>query len=279
MTIPDISAAGHHDPRHLDLPDISLPDISLPDISIPDISLPDNASELFAEIFPNLDEDQIDCLVENLQGEIRPERGDQPARASATSIRKTCCLAGDRLRRDLARRRGRARAPRPDRARPVARLLRRFERRRAPPPAHYAAMAEKSAQGAEERDWRDVRPGVRDVDRRRRRRRRGGGRRARPHPHGGIVALADPRQPRRPRHARRRRGPAGRRVQRLRADRGGAAPLRRVPGRPGQRRRRACVVDSHVVGVAKPDPAIFDHAAVHFPAVDRRARSPTSATP
>ena len=25
-----------------------------------------------------------------------------------------------------------------------------------------------------------------------------------------------------------------------------------------------CIVDSHVVGVAKPDPAIFDHALVHF---------------
>lgn len=30
-----------------------------------------------------------------------------------------------------------------------------------------------------------------------------------------------------------------------------------------------CVVDSHVVGVAKPDPAIFDHALVHFDGVDR----------
>ena len=28
-----------------------------------------------------------------------------------------------------------------------------------------------------------------------------------------------------------------------------------------------CVVDSHVVGVAKPDPAIFAHAAVHFPGI------------
>lgn len=30
-----------------------------------------------------------------------------------------------------------------------------------------------------------------------------------------------------------------------------------------------CVVDSHVVGVAKPDPAIFDHALVHFDGVER----------
>jgi HAD superfamily hydrolase (TIGR01549 family) len=30
-----------------------------------------------------------------------------------------------------------------------------------------------------------------------------------------------------------------------------------------------CVIDSHVVGVAKPDPRIFDHALVHFDGVDR----------
>lgn len=30
-----------------------------------------------------------------------------------------------------------------------------------------------------------------------------------------------------------------------------------------------CVVDSDVVGVAKPDPAIFDHALVHLPGIDR----------
>jgi putative hydrolase of the HAD superfamily len=30
-----------------------------------------------------------------------------------------------------------------------------------------------------------------------------------------------------------------------------------------------CVVDSHVVGVAKPDPRIFDHALVHFADCER----------
>jgi HAD superfamily hydrolase (TIGR01662 family) len=30
-----------------------------------------------------------------------------------------------------------------------------------------------------------------------------------------------------------------------------------------------CIVDSHVVGVAKPDPAIFDHALAHFAEFDR----------
>lgn len=30
-----------------------------------------------------------------------------------------------------------------------------------------------------------------------------------------------------------------------------------------------CIIDSHVVGVAKPDPAIFEHALVHFPGIER----------
>lgn len=30
-----------------------------------------------------------------------------------------------------------------------------------------------------------------------------------------------------------------------------------------------CVVDSHVVGVAKPDPGIFEHALVHLPGIER----------
>lgn len=30
-----------------------------------------------------------------------------------------------------------------------------------------------------------------------------------------------------------------------------------------------CIVDSHIVGVAKPDPKIFDHALVHFSGIER----------
>jgi putative hydrolase of the HAD superfamily len=33
---------------------------------------------------------------------------------------------------------------------------------------------------------------------------------------------------------------------------------------PGDHVEMRCIVDSHVVGVAKPDPAIFDHALAHF---------------
>ena len=69
-------------------------------------------------------------------------------------------------------------------------------------------------------------------------------------------------------------------------ERGGRAARRRVQRRgqiervlrrsavcqvgPGDGVAVRCVVDSHVVGVAKPDPAIFDHAEVHFPGIDRR---------
>lgn len=38
---------------------------------------------------------------------------------------------------------------------------------------------------------------------------------------------------------------------------------------PGVHVEMRCIVDSHVVGVAKPDPAIFDHALVHFTEFER----------
>ena len=37
----------------------------------------------------------------------------------------------------------------------------------------------------------------------------------------------------------------------------------------GEHVEMRCIVDSHVVGVAKPDPAIFDHALVYFAEFDR----------
>jgi hypothetical protein len=69
ISIPDISIPDISIPD-ITIPDISLPDISIPDISIPDVSLPENADELFRQVFPNLDDDQIDCLVENMSGDI-----------------------------------------------------------------------------------------------------------------------------------------------------------------------------------------------------------------
>jgi putative hydrolase of the HAD superfamily len=38
---------------------------------------------------------------------------------------------------------------------------------------------------------------------------------------------------------------------------------------PGAHVEMRCVIDSHVVGVAKPDPAIFDHALVHVAEFER----------
>ena len=38
---------------------------------------------------------------------------------------------------------------------------------------------------------------------------------------------------------------------------------------PGAHVEMRCIVDSHLVGVAKPDPAIFDHALVHFGEFER----------
>lgn len=38
---------------------------------------------------------------------------------------------------------------------------------------------------------------------------------------------------------------------------------------PGDHVEMRCIVDSHIVGVAKPDPAIFDHALPHFAEFER----------
>lgn len=136
--------------------------------------------------------------------------------------------------------------------------------------AHYAAMAVKSAQGAEERDWieydrayvRSV--GVADDD-----------------VEVAAHVLGRSRNPWTWRWAL----PDS--VSALSALAAVGVPLAVVSNADGQieevlRRTRVCqvgagpgvdvrcIVDSHHVGVAKPDPAIFDHAAAAFPGVERQ---------
>ena len=132
-------------------------------------------------------------------------------------------------------------------------------------------MAVKSAQGAEERDWREydrayVRSiGVADGDVEEAAAVLG---------HTRIAALwrwPIPDSMAALRRARRRRRAARRGLQRV-AGRSRPCCGGRGSARSGRRGVAVrCVVDSHVVGVAKPDPAIFDHAAAHFPGVDRDA--------
>lgn len=74
ITIPDISIPD------ISIPDFSIPEFSIPEFSLPDLSeltLPDNADELFADAFPNLSRDQLDCLVENLAGNFDPQEAMQ----------------------------------------------------------------------------------------------------------------------------------------------------------------------------------------------------------
>lgn len=136
--------------------------------------------------------------------------------------------------------------------------------------AHYAAMAVKSTQGAEERDWIDydrayVRAvGVPDID-----------------VEEAAVALGHTRA------ALLWRWVIPEHRDALRALSSAGVPLGVVSNASGQIEgvlaRLAvcqvgpgagvsvrCVIDSHVVGAAKPDPAIFDHAMAHFPGFDRR---------
>jgi putative hydrolase of the HAD superfamily len=135
--------------------------------------------------------------------------------------------------------------------------------------AHYAAMAVKSAQGADERDWfaydrayvASVGVADRDVDE-------------------AARLLGETR------HAPLWRWPIPESVAALRALAAAGVPLGVVSNASGQiaavLARSAvcqvgagpgvdvrCVIDSHLVGVAKPDPAIFDHAAPFFAGLER----------
>jgi putative hydrolase of the HAD superfamily len=133
--------------------------------------------------------------------------------------------------------------------------------------AHYAAMAVKSAQGAEERDWRDydrayvTSIGVADDDVEEAAAVLGHTRTAAlwrwpiPSSRLALAALAD----------------AGVPLGVVSNASGQIESVLRRSGvcqvGPGEGVEVRCVVDSHVVGVAKPDPAIFEHAAAHFPGV------------
>ena len=136
--------------------------------------------------------------------------------------------------------------------------------------AHYAGMAAKSAQGAEERDWRQYDLAyVRAV--------------------GVPSRLLDEAAETlgRVRIAHLWRWPIPESMAALRQLASSGMPLGVVSNASGQVERSLllsgvcqvghgagvevrCVIDSHVVGVAKPDPAIFDFAAAHFEGVDRR---------
>ena len=50
----------------------TIPDLSMPDLS--ELSIPENAGELLQQIFPNLDDSQIDCLIDALGGDVDPSR-------------------------------------------------------------------------------------------------------------------------------------------------------------------------------------------------------------
>lgn len=135
--------------------------------------------------------------------------------------------------------------------------------------AHYAAMAVKSAQGADERDWieydkayvRTVGVGDDDVE------------------EAALLLGAS-------RHAPWWRWPIPDSLVALGELAARDVPMAVVSNASGQieavLRRTGicqvgdgdgvamrCVVDSTVVGVAKPHPGIFEHAAIHFPGFDR----------
>ena len=134
--------------------------------------------------------------------------------------------------------------------------------------AHYAAMTAKASAGAVEADWivydlayvRSVGVDETDVGRSRRA--------ARHDPPRAAVALADPRIA----TALDRLAVAG---VPMGVVSNASGQIEAVLSRetcqvgPGRHVAMRVIVDSHVVGVMKPDPAIFDHALPHFAEFDR----------
>ncbi len=135
--------------------------------------------------------------------------------------------------------------------------------------AHYRAMAAKSAAGSGETVWHDY-----------------------DHAYVESVGVsADDRDVAaavlgRTRNAFTWRWPIPESVAALHALHGAGMPMGVVSNASGQivdvlQRSRVCqvgpgpgapmrvIIDSHVVGIAKPDPAIFDHALVHFESIER----------
>jgi putative hydrolase of the HAD superfamily len=135
--------------------------------------------------------------------------------------------------------------------------------------AHYAGMAEKSRAGAHEVDWAEYDRGYVEAL-------------GVPDEHAEEAAYVLGRT--RHAHIWRWRIPGS--TEALTALHAAGVPIGVVSNASGQIElvlRRAgicqvgegegapvrCVIDSHVVGVAKPDPAIFEHALVHFEGIDR----------
>ena len=75
VTTPEVSTPDVTTPD-LTLPDLSIPDLSIPDFSIPDFSIPENGAELLSQLFPKLDDEQIDCLLD-AAGDITGSAADQ----------------------------------------------------------------------------------------------------------------------------------------------------------------------------------------------------------
>lgn len=66
ITVPDISI--NVTTPDISLPDLTVPDITLPDISIPDGSVPEAAEDAIRGAFPDLEDAQVDCVVNAVEG-------------------------------------------------------------------------------------------------------------------------------------------------------------------------------------------------------------------
>jgi hypothetical protein len=90
LTVPDISIPDLTVPD-LSLPgDLTIPDISIPDISIPDLTIGDAIEDVIRQTFPDLDDEQISCLMEVSEGQV-------PSADTFQEIAASCDISVDDL--------------------------------------------------------------------------------------------------------------------------------------------------------------------------------------
>ena len=91
VTIPDVEDVTTPDLPDVSLPDtipggITVPDISLPAISMPDLSVGERVEDLIREAFPDLDDEQVTCLLDVTGGQA-------PSTELIQEISETCDIS------------------------------------------------------------------------------------------------------------------------------------------------------------------------------------------
>ena len=89
-----LTACGDDDdndePTIPDLSNLTIPDISIPDLTIPDLTIGDAVEDVIRQTFPDLDDEQVSCLLDVSQGQV-------PSGDLLQEIAETCDISVDDL--------------------------------------------------------------------------------------------------------------------------------------------------------------------------------------